>query len=56
MAIGGQLIQNQEARASENIFNPFLTFNTPYTYTISDGVGVAEISNTDEFSLTGDDQ
>ena len=54
MAIGGQLIQNQEARASENIFNPFLTFNTPYTYTISDGVGVAEISNTDEFSLTGE--
>lgn len=54
MAIGGQLIQNQEVRASENIFNPFLTFNTPYTYTVTDGVGVAEISNTTGFSLTGD--
>lgn len=54
MSIQGQLIQNQEARASENIFNPFLTLNTPYTYTITDGVGVAEISNTDEFSLSGD--
>ena len=53
MAIQGQLVQNQEARASENIFNPFLTLNTPNTYTISDGVGVAEISNTDEFFLNG---
>jgi hypothetical protein len=53
MAIDAILIQQQEARASENIFNPFLTLNTPYTYTITDGVGVAEISNTDEFSLSG---
>jgi hypothetical protein len=54
MAIQGVILQEQTARASENIFNPFLTLNTPNTYTITDGVGVAEISNTDEFFLTGE--
>ena len=53
MAIEGQLVQQQTARYSENLFNPFLSFETDYTYTITDGVGVAEISNTDEFSLSG---
>lgn len=53
MSIQGQLIQQQIARASENIFNPFLTLNSPNDYTITDGVGVAEITNTDEFFLTG---
>jgi hypothetical protein len=53
MAIQGILTQEQTARSSENIFNPFLTLDSPHTYSISDGVGVAEISNTDEFFLTG---
>jgi hypothetical protein len=53
MAIEGQLVQQQTARYSENLFNPFLSFESDYTYTITDGVGVAEISNTDEFSLSG---
>lgn len=53
MAIQGILTQEQTARSSENIFNPFLTLDSAHTYTISDGVGVAEISNTDEFFLTG---
>jgi hypothetical protein len=53
MAIEAQLIQTPTAKASENIFNPFLAFNSEYTYTITDGLGVAEISNTDEFSLSG---
>jgi len=53
MSIQGILLQEQTARSSENLFNSFLTLDSPHTYSISDGVGVAEISNTDEFSLTG---
>jgi hypothetical protein len=52
MAIEAQLISQQQARYSENILNPFMTFDElDFNYTFTSGVGNIEVSNSDEFKL-----
>jgi hypothetical protein len=52
MAIEGIIIQQQQAKYSENILNSFMTFDDlNFTYTFTSGVGNLEVSNSDEFKL-----
>lgn len=52
MAIQGILLQDPIAKTSENILNPFLSFDElDFTYTFTSGVGNLEVSNSDEFQL-----
>jgi hypothetical protein len=52
MAIEALLIQQQQAKYSENILNSFMTFDElDFTYTFTSGVGNLEVSNSDEFKL-----
>lgn len=52
MAIEALLIQQQQAKYSENILNSFMTFDElDFTYTFTSGSGNVEVSNSDEFKL-----
>jgi hypothetical protein len=52
MAIEALLIQQQQAKYSENILNSFMTFDElDFTYTFTSGSGNLEVSNSDEFKL-----
>jgi len=54
MALAQATISSRpEAKASENLLSSFMTFNQPHTWTISDGVGNVEVSNSTTRPLYG---
>jgi hypothetical protein len=53
MAIEAQIIQNQQAVFSDNIVNPYMTFNNDITYSFASGAGNATVTNSDEKTLVG---
>lgn len=53
MAIEAQLIQTQQAVFTDNIVNPYMTFNNAITYDFTSGVGNATVTNSDEKTLVG---
>ena len=51
--IQGVLLQEPIAKTSVNLFNELLTLNEPNQYTITSGIGVAEITNSTDRFLYG---
>jgi hypothetical protein len=51
--IQGILLQEPIAKTSVNLFNELLTLNEPNQYTITSGIGVAEITNSTDRFLYG---
>lgn len=53
MAVDAFLIQQQQAIYTDNICNPYMTFNNAITYDFTSGVGNATVTNSDEKTLLG---
>ena len=53
MAIDAQIIQQQQAIYTDNICNPYMTFNNAITYGFTSGSGNATVTNSDEKTLLG---
>lgn len=53
MAIDAQIIQEQQAIYTDNICNPYMTFNNAITYDFTSGIGNATVTNSDEKTLSG---
>lgn len=54
MAIEAILATEQQAIYSDNICNPYMTFNNAITYDFTSGIGNATIENSSEKTLIGD--
>lgn len=53
MAIDAQIIQEQQAIYTDNICNPYMTFNNAIAYDFTSGIGNATVTNSDEKTLLG---
>lgn len=53
MAIDAQIIQEQQAIYTDNICNPYMTFNNAISYSFTSGSGNATVSNSNEKTLLG---
>jgi hypothetical protein len=53
MAIEAVIVQTQQAVYSDNIINPYMTFNNEFTYDFTSGIGNATVENSSEKTLIG---
>ena len=53
MAVDAFITEQQQAIYTDNICNPYMTFNNAITYGFTSGVGNATVSNSDEKTLSG---
>lgn len=53
MAVDAFITEQQQAIYTDNICNPYMTFNNAITYDFTSGVGNATVSNSDEKTLLG---
>jgi len=53
MAVDAFITEQQQAIYTDNICNPYMTFNNAITYDFTSGVGNATVTNSDEKTLLG---
>jgi len=53
MAIEAVIVQQQQAVYTDNICNPYMTFNNAFTYDYTSGIGNATVTNSAEKTLVG---
>ena len=53
MAVDAFITQQQQAIYTDNICNPYMTFNNAISYSFTSGSGNATVSNSDEKTLLG---
>ncbi len=54
MSVIASITNIREPKSCNNLVSEFMTFNEPHLYTISDGVGNVEVSNSDEYPIYGE--
>ena len=54
MSVTASITNIREPKSCNNLVSEFMTFNEPHLYTISDGVGNIEVSNSDEYPIYGE--